>query len=62
MALGQGILAGKKTYVVAGLGILTAIASYLTGELALAETIQGIFVAIGAMTLRAGIAKTGTNE
>jgi hypothetical protein len=37
-----GFLAGKKTYISAGMGIISAIATYLYGELNLVELIQTI--------------------
>lgn len=56
--LGHGILAGKKTYVVAVMGILGFVASYLTGEVELAQAAQGVLTAILGMTIRNGM-KTG---
>lgn len=59
MALGQGILAGKKTYITAALGILTAVAGYVTGTIEIKELVEAIFIGITAMTMRAGITKSG---
>ena len=55
----HGMLSGKKTYVAAGLGLLTAIAGFLTGDLAPAQALHMGFEAVVAVTLRAGIAKSG---
>ena len=54
--LGQGILEGKKTYVAAVMGILGAVAAYLTGELAIADAAQLVLTAVLGMTIRKGIA------
>lgn len=51
-----GKFQGKKTYITAGLAVLGAIASYLTGDLALAEASQLILTAVLGATLRNGIA------
>lgn len=59
MSLGKGVLAGKKTYVTAGLGAIGFIAAYLMGDIALADALLGVFNAIGLATLRKGI-KTDT--
>ena len=58
MALGSGILSGKKTYIVAGLGVLGSIAAYLTGDITLGSLITALIASISAATLRNGI----TNE
>lgn len=55
MALGNGILSGKKTYIVAGLGALGYVAAYLTGDMSLVDAIQGMFTAILGATIRAGV-------
>lgn len=47
-----GSLQGKKTYVVAFLAVLGAIATYLTGETSLADTAQLILTAILSATVR----------
>lgn len=49
------MLKGKKTYVVATLGILTSVAAYLTGDASLGDTLQHVFEAVLAMTIRSGI-------
>jgi len=50
------MLKGKKTYVVAALAVLGAIAGYLTGDLSLSDAIQTAVTAVIGATLRAGIA------
>jgi hypothetical protein len=50
------MFAGYKTYIVGGMAILTALASYLVGDLALADAAQLALTAILGMTVRAGIA------
>lgn len=43
---------GKKTYIAAGLAVITAIASYLTGDSTLAEAAQLAFTGIIGATIR----------
>lgn len=50
------MFSGYKTYIVGGLAILTAIGTYLAGDLALADAAQAVLTAILGMTVRAGIA------
>jgi len=52
MALGQGVLAGKKTYVLAALGILGSIGSYLMGEMTLVQALMAIIGSGGLITSR----------
>jgi hypothetical protein len=59
--LGKGVLQGKKTYVVAAMGILGFLASYLTGDIELATAAQGILTAILGITIRHGINTTTGN-
>lgn len=54
--LGQGILAGKKTYIVAVMGIFGTLASYLTGDIAIADAAQLVLTAILGVTIRSGVA------
>lgn len=49
------MLAGYKTYVVAALAILGAIAGYLTGDLSLADAAQTVLTAVLAATVRHGV-------
>ena len=54
-------LKGRKTYLVAISAIVAAIASYVTGTIEVGEMIKLIVAAIMAMTIRAGITKSGLN-
>jgi hypothetical protein len=49
------MLKGYKTYIVAGVAVISAVASYLVGDLALADAAQLVLTAILGMTLRNGI-------
>ena len=51
------MLKHKKTYITAVVAIVTAVGAYLSGDLALADTIQLVVTAVLGITLRAGIAK-----
>lgn len=51
----MGMLKGKKTYVVGGLGLLGAIASFLVGDVNAAQAAQLALTAILGMTLRNAI-------
>ena len=53
----KGILNGKKTYVTAIVGIITAVAAHLTGEMEFADTIRTVWVAVIAIFVRNGITK-----
>lgn len=57
MALGSGVLAGKKTYIIAITAALTAIGSYLYGGIDITQLIQALFAAAGAASLKAAVAK-----
>lgn len=48
---------GYKTYILGVVAIIGAIASYLVGDLALADAIQLVVTAGLGMTVRAGISK-----
>jgi hypothetical protein len=51
------MLKGYKTYIAAGLAVLTAAAGYLAGDMSLSDAVQLAFTgAIGAF-LRSGIPK-----
>lgn len=58
LSLLKSMLKGKKTYVAAALGILTAVGGYLTGDMSLAETMKACFEGVMAMTIRHGIANS----
>lgn len=49
------IFQGKKTYVVALGGALTAIGAYFTGDIDSIELAKALFNAVVAATIRAGI-------
>lgn len=51
------MLAGKKTYIVGGLGIVSALASYLVGDVDAAQAAQLALTAVLSMTLRHGLPK-----
>lgn len=53
-----GSLKGKKTYIVAILGIVGAVASYLTGDVTAAQAFQAVLSALLAMGVRNGIANS----
>lgn len=53
----KGILNGKKTYVTAIVGVITAVAAHLTGEMEFADMIKTIWVAVIAIFLRNGLTK-----
>lgn len=55
MAFGKGILAGKKTYVLAVMAALSATAGYLIGEIGTIEYLHLLFEAGAAATIRHGI-------
>ena len=51
----MGKLKGKKTYILGGLGLLGAVASYLVGDATAAEAGQAALTSILAITLRNGM-------
>lgn len=55
----QGSLSGYKTYIVAGLAIIGAVAGYLDGDFGKVAAGQAILTAVLGITLRAGISKAG---
>jgi len=50
------MLKNKKTYIVAGVTVISAIAAYLVGDATLADTIQLVVTSVLAATIRKGIA------
>jgi precorrin-4 methylase len=50
------MLSGYKTYITAGVAILTAAAAYLTGDMTVAETLQLVVTALLGAFLRSGVA------
>ncbi len=53
-----GILADKKTYIMSGVGILSAIASYLVGDADIFVMLQAIFTVGGIYFIRKSDNKT----
>ena len=49
---------GKKTYVLGGVAIIGAIASFLVGDIELTQAAELIWTGLVAMTLRAGVTTT----
>lgn len=49
------MLSGYKTYITAGVAVITAAATYLTGEASLTEALQLGFGAILAAFVRSGV-------
>lgn len=49
------MLKGYKTYVVGALGVISAVASYLVGDISLAQAAQLAFTAVIGMALRSAI-------
>lgn len=51
------MLKGYKTYIVAAVGVITAAAGYLVGDMDLAQAVQLAFSSILAATVRSGVAE-----
>jgi hypothetical protein len=49
------MFAGKKTYIMAGVAVITAVAAWLVGEADLQTTANAIFAALMAAFIRHGI-------
>lgn len=49
------MFAGKKTYITAGVAVISAVASYLVGEADLMQTVNLVFTALLAAFLRNGM-------
>jgi len=49
------MLKGKKTYIVAAVSVISAVASYLVGDLALADAAQLVLTAVLGATIRHGV-------
>lgn len=58
-APGQGLLAGKKTYVTAALAVASAIGAYLLGDADPGTTMNIIVSSLLAVFIRNGIANSG---
>lgn len=52
----MGKLKGKKTYIVAGVAIISAVASFLVGDINAVEAAQLLLTAVLGATIRNGIA------
>lgn len=52
------MFSGYKTYIVAAVAVIGAVAAYLVGDASLADTIQVVVTAVLGATIRNGIAKT----
>lgn len=52
------MLSGYKTYITAGVAVITAVATYLTGDASLTDTAQLVFTALIGAFLRAGVDKS----
>lgn len=52
-------LSGKKTYLLMLAAIFTAIAGLANGDITIVQTIEAVFAAVGGMTIRAAITKSG---
>jgi uncharacterized membrane protein YkvI len=50
--LNGGFLSGKKTYVTALVGVVTALAAYLVGDLGLAALVEIMFPLLGVVFLK----------
>jgi hypothetical protein len=53
--MGQGILSGYRTYILAAMGVLGAVAGYLVGDLSLADAGQLVLTSAIGATIRGGI-------
>lgn len=58
----RNILSGGKTYLVCIGAIVTALVAFANGGIDVIGLGQAIFAAVVAMTMRAGIAKSGPTE
>lgn len=51
--LSGGFAKGYRTYIIAGLAVASAVASYATGDTDLMHTVQNVALSLGLGTLRA---------
>jgi hypothetical protein len=51
------MLKGYKTYITAGVAVISTVAAYLVGDLAIADAAQLVLTAILGATVRAGVGK-----
>jgi len=54
------MLSGYKTYITAGVAVITAVASYLIGDMSAADALQIGFTALMGAFIRVGV-KADTN-
>ena len=52
-------LKGKKTYITAAIGLLTAVAAWSSGEITTVALVGAAWVAVQACFIRAGVRKSG---
>ena len=52
------MLNGYKTYILAGLALVYAISGFFTGHIDANTAVETVFAALGAASLRHGIANT----
>lgn len=55
----RDFLAGRKTYILAVVGALTAVAAWSTGEIDGEKLVVALYAAATAASMRAGVAKSG---
>ncbi len=52
IAIAWGALKGYKTYITAGIAVITALGAYATGDATLMQTLQLLFTAVMGATVR----------
>jgi len=50
------MLSGYKTYIAAGIAVLTAVGAYLSGDATIMQTAQLVFTAVIGAFIRNGVA------
>jgi hypothetical protein len=60
--IGGGFLSGHRTYIMSGVGILSAICAYLVGDTDIFLTLQTIFTLGGIYFLRKSTERTGKKQ
>lgn len=58
----KNAISGKKLYITAAAAIITAIVAWSQDAITTTQFVEAVFVAIGAMTLRAGVEKSGPEK
>ncbi len=56
------VISGKKTYFLAVAALITSLVAWATGGITLGEFITATFASLGALFMRAGIAKSEPYE